>query len=168
VARLAQAGYIVRRATVLDNIAEITRQHRALMAGEMAQVHRDWFGQHEVLYRPRTAEMIRAGQQVTSEALDAAREMQGQVREELATLMAEVGIDLWICPAAKGAAREGLESTGDPVMSFPWTFAGMPTVSIPAGVSAEGLPLGLQCVGGFMRDEDVLTWAETIADIRVG
>ncbi len=165
VTRLEQAGYTVRRVNVLDNIAEITRHHRALMAGEVAQVHRDWFGQHEGLYRPRTAELIRMGQQIAGEALGEARGIQKRLRDELERHMTEAGVDLWIGPAAKGAAPEGLDSTGDPVMSFPWTFAGLPTVSIPAGFSSDGLPLGLQCVGGFMRDEDVLGWAETMAAI---
>jgi Asp-tRNA(Asn)/Glu-tRNA(Gln) amidotransferase A subunit family amidase len=165
VSRLEGAGYIVRRVAMLDNIAEIVQQHRALMAGEMAQVHRDWFGQYEALYRPRTAEMIRNGQQIADETLKAARATQARLRDELERLMAEAGVDLWICPAAKGAAPEGLDSTGDPAMSFPWTFAGLPTASLPAGVNSDGLPLGVQCVGGFMRDEDVLAWAEHIERI---
>jgi Asp-tRNA(Asn)/Glu-tRNA(Gln) amidotransferase A subunit family amidase len=161
---LERAGYIVRRVAALDYIAEITQQHRALMAGEMVQIHRGWFAQYEAMYRPRTAEMIRTGQQIEDKALAEARKMQMQLREALKRQMDEAGVDLWICPAAKGAAPEGIESTGDPVMSFPWTFAGLPTVSIPAGVSAEGLPLGLQCIGSYMGDESVLAWAERIAD----
>jgi Asp-tRNA(Asn)/Glu-tRNA(Gln) amidotransferase A subunit family amidase len=162
--RLEQAGYTVRKAAALDNIAEIIQYHRALMAGEVAQVHQAWFAHHESLYRPRTAEMIRMGQQVEDEALKGAREMQKGLRAELEAAMASAGIDLWVCPAATGAAPEGLDSTGDPAMSFPWTFARLPTVAFPAGYSASRLPLGLQCVGAFGRDEQLLAWAKQLVD----
>ena len=135
------------------------------MAGEMAQVHRDWFAQYESLYRPHTRELIQKGQQVTTDMLSADRDAQMRLRRELEIRMKAVGIDLWISPAAKGTATEGIKSTGDPVMSFPWTFAGLPTVSVPAGYNAAGLPFGLQCVAGYMQDEQLLTWAEQIARV---
>jgi Asp-tRNA(Asn)/Glu-tRNA(Gln) amidotransferase A subunit family amidase len=104
------------------------------------------------------------GQQVEDEALKAAHEMQMNLRAELEALMTEMGIDVWVSPAALGPAPEGIESTGDPAMSFPWTFAGQPTVSLPAGYSASNLPLGMQCVGKFGRDEQLLAWAKNLAD----
>nr|WP_256338874.1 amidase family protein [Streptomyces sp. 2112.3] len=41
-------------------------------------------------------------------------------------------------------------------MCLPWSNAGLPSVSVPAGRAAGGLPLGLQLVGGFGADEDLL------------
>ena len=61
-------------------------------------------------------------------------------------------LDLWVCPSAPGEAPEGCGSTGDPVMNLPWTHAGMPAISLPAGTGMAGLPLGLQCVGRFGQD----------------
>jgi Asp-tRNA(Asn)/Glu-tRNA(Gln) amidotransferase A subunit family amidase len=165
--RLERAGYTVRKVAALDNISEIIQHHRALMAGEMAQIHREWFAQYESLYRPRTAEMISMGQQVDDEALKAARQMQKSLRAELETTMTSAGIEVWLSPAALGPAPEGIASTGDPAMSFPWTFAGLPTVSLPAGYSGSGLPLGMQCVGKFEGDEQLLAWAKNLADSLV-
>ena len=34
----------------------------------------------------------------------------------------------------------------------------MPTLGLPAGVSAEGLPMGLQVIGGVLEDESLLAW----------
>ncbi len=166
--RLERAGYTVRKVAALDNIAEIMQYHRTLMAGEMARIHQEWFAQYESLYRPRTAAMIRMGQQIEDEALKAAREMQKSLRAELEALMVEVEIDLWLSPAATGAAPEGIDSTGDPAMSFPWTFAGLPTVALPAGYSASGLPLGMQYVGAFGSDEQLLAWSRQLADTLLG
>ncbi len=50
-------------------------------------------------------------------------------------------------------------------MNLPWTHAGMPAISLPTGRAANGLPLGLQCVGAFMGDEYLLKWAAHVAEI---
>ena len=65
-------------------------------------------------------------------------------------------LDAWITPSAPGPAPAGLDATGDPVMNLPFTHAGLPTVTLPAGRSATGLPLGIQLVGRFGRDEALL------------
>ncbi len=67
--------------------------------------------------------------------------------------MATHGLDAWICPAATGEAPAGLETTGSPLMNLPWTHAGMPAVTVPAGNGPGGLPLGIQLVGAYMADE---------------
>ena len=156
--RLTTAGYTVRRASVLDDIAEIGHRHRELMAFEMAQNHADWFAEFEERYRPRTVEIIRQGQQVKWVAVRAAIAGQETARRELETAMADTGIDIWISPAAPGPAPTGIASTGDPAMNLPWTHTGLPTVTIPAGKSANGLPLGLQCASAFWNDEALLDW----------
>ena len=79
--------------------------------------------------------------------------------------MTRAGIDLWVCPPTTGPAPSGLVNTGSPLMNLPWTFTGMPAVTLPAGQFASGLPLGLQCVGRYMRDEQLLAWAEGIAPV---
>ncbi|HEU4751796.1 MAG TPA: amidase family protein [Armatimonadota bacterium] len=42
---------------------------------------------------------------------------------------------------------------------MPWTHAGMPAITLPAGRAASGLPLGLQCVARAGMDEQLLRWA---------
>ena len=168
VERLQAAGYRVVRARVLEDIAEIEHRHTRLMAYEAAQVHREWFAEFESRYRPRTAQLLREGQQV--DRLDAQAAIAGiaVVRQALQATMAEANIDLWISPAAPGPAPEGIDSTGDPAMNRPWTHAGLPTVTVPAGAAENGMPLGLQCSGAFGTDEQVLAWAGQIEPIFQG
>lgn len=161
--RLESAGYTVRRVPALDAIGDIAARHRQLIAAEIAQVHAEWFDRYRSLYRPRTAEIIREGQAISAEALNAARQSQVALRRELQASMSQAGIDLWITPGAPGPAPQGIESTGDPAMNLPWTHAGMPAVTLPAGRAANGMPLGVQCIAPFMADEALLTLARDLA-----
>lgn len=163
--RLTEAGYSVQRVRALGNIAEIIRRHRLLISAEVAQVHAEWFAQYEPLYGPRTAQIIVEGQGVTAEELAEARAGCAALRKELEERMEDAGIDLWVSPAAPGPAPAGLSATGDPVMNLPWTHAGLPAITLPAGYADNNLPLGLQCVAAFGADEELLAWAEPLADI---
>lgn len=174
---LQAAGYEVERVPVLGDFEEVLARHGRVLAAEAARVHRgggaasfqvesrDWFGRFGELYDHRTADLVRRGEQVEEARLEEDRAACADLREALASGMDERGIDLWIAPPALGAAPRGLDSTGDPVMCVPWTQAGMPAVCLPAGRNAEGLPLGLQVVGRFGADEELLAWAVEIARV---
>ena len=41
-------------------------------------------------------------------------------------------------------------------MNAPWTHARMPILGLPAGRTADGLPMGVQLIGRAGRDEEVL------------
>lgn len=159
-----EAGYPLRRVSVFDNIAEIAARHEKTIAMEMAGTHDSWFKEYESLYRPQTAAMIRRGQKVQADELVEARASCEQLRAHLRKLMVEQGFNLWVSPAAPGPAPEGLESTGSAAMNLPWTHAGLPVISIPAGQSSNGLPLGVQLVGAFMEDEYLLSAAEKLVE----
>jgi Asp-tRNA(Asn)/Glu-tRNA(Gln) amidotransferase A subunit family amidase len=163
--RLQHAGYVVRRIPTLANIEAIIQRHTWMISYEMAQVHKEWFPKHESLYRPHTARIFRDGKKVTSQQLNAGRNGILQLRDEMETLMKKEGIDLWICPSALGPAPEGIGSTGNAAMSWPWTHSGIPSLSLPAGSFANGLPSGIQFVAGFMDDERLLAWARDLEKV---
>lgn len=160
--QLEAAGYEVVRVDMLEDIAAVNERHWNLMAYEMAREHADWFAEYDALYRPRTADLIRRGQAVHDDDAAAARQSQSELRQRLSETLDAVGADLWICPPATGPAPEGLGSTGDTAMNLPWTHAGVPVVSIPAGWSESGLPMGLQCIGQFGEDERLLGICEAL------
>jgi len=159
---LASLDWPVRYVQMLDDIEEVNLRHRRLIAAELAEVHADWFERYRDHYRFRTADLIRTGQAVTADELEAGRAGRTELRERLAGLMAEHGIDVWLSPAAMGPADVGLKSTGDPLMNLPWTHAGLPTVTVPAALTREEMPLGLQMTGAWMGDEKLLHWAKRV------
>lgn len=162
--RLKAAGYTIRRVPVMNDIAAINNRHKRLVAAEMAGFHSEWFAGYTALYRERTAAVLREGQGVGAAELAEAQAGRAALRTTLEQQMAHAGIDLWVCPPALGAAPKGIEATGDPVMNLPWTHAGMPAISVPAGTTPAGLPLGLQLVAGFGEDEQLLQWAKAIEE----
>jgi len=158
VERLASAGYRVERVSALQDLAAVVGRNQQILAAEAAQAHREWFAEFADLYHPRTAALIREGQQVPAEALEAAVRGTLALRGTLSGLMDTHGLELWMAPSAPGPAPKGLESTGNPAMNLPWTHAGLPTLSLPSGFSAQGLPLGTQFIGRFGEDERLLAW----------
>jgi Asp-tRNA(Asn)/Glu-tRNA(Gln) amidotransferase A subunit family amidase len=156
VARLEAAGVQVKRVAAMGDFDEIYARHNLLVAAEAAHVHADWFGKFGELYHGKTAELIQRGQGVSDEELERARNGRLPLRQELTALMDEHDLDLWLSPPAPGAAPKGLDSTGDPVMNLPWTHAGLPTLTIPAGVNVASLPLGLQVTGRWYEDEAMM------------
>jgi len=164
-ALLERAGYTIRQVKTLEEIETINLKHSRIVFAEMAQIHSEWFAHYASLYRPRTASAVREGQEVSAGELSDLRDSPLKLRAELEALMAHEGIDVWVCPSAPGSAPKGIASTGNPLMNLPWTHAGMPAISLPAGYTTNGLPLGVQCVGAFMTDEYLLEWTVPIAGI---
>jgi Asp-tRNA(Asn)/Glu-tRNA(Gln) amidotransferase A subunit family amidase len=158
----------VKRVAALPDFEAIAARHLDLMAAEAAQTHATWFERYAARYDPRTAALIARGREVREDAVAAARSGRVAARAALMALMDEHQLDLWLAPPAPGAAPEGLDSTGDPVMNLPWTYAGLPVVSIPTGANAAGLPLGTQLAGRWYADENLLWWAEMIAGVLPG
>jgi Asp-tRNA(Asn)/Glu-tRNA(Gln) amidotransferase A subunit family amidase len=155
-------GFEVRRTGLLTEFDELERRLLILNRRELADVHARWFAEHEAAYRPQTAAAIRVGRRVTDAEYAESLRYKESVVADLARVSADEGIDVWITPAATRTAPPGLESTGDPVMSMPFSCAGVPVVSVPAGFDAAGLPWGVQCAGRHGGDERLLAAAVRI------
>jgi Asp-tRNA(Asn)/Glu-tRNA(Gln) amidotransferase A subunit family amidase len=159
---LRKAGYEVQGIPVMRDIKDIRARHNLILA---AHVHEAWFAKYENLYGSRLTELIRRGQSITDSALQDALLARDEFRAEMTRAMDEKGIDLWISPPSLGPAPRGLGDTGDPAMNLPWTQLGFPAVNIPTVKNPEGLPMGLQVIGKWDRDEDLLAWAEDIEKV---
>ncbi len=163
VKRLIRAGCNIKRVQAFSDFKKLEKDHRQLIAGEMARYHEPWFETHRNLYRPRTLEQIAFGLTLGDDELEALRVKRIQFRDAVESRMTAEGIDYWICPPATDHAPKGLESTGDAVMNLPWTSAGVPVVSLPAGLDDDGLPHGVQFVGRFMEDEKLISITDELS-----
>ena len=51
-------------------------------------------------------------------------------------------------------------------LTYPFNFTGHPAASIPAGLSADGLPVGLQIAGRRFADETVIAASAAFEQVR--
>ncbi|MEN8650716.1 amidase [Streptomyces sp. 21So2-11] len=168
VKQVRAAGYDVRPVPVMDDFEQIVAQLFVMNRYEVARTHAEWFPVYGELYRPETVKAIREGQDIGDDVYARARREREEFRERIAAAKDAHGIDLWITPAATGPAPRGLDSTGSSIMCLPWSNVGLPSLSLPAGATPQGLPLGLQCVAAWGADEQLLSWAPGIATALAG
>ena len=78
-------------------------------------------------------------------------------------------VDVLLTPTAPSAAFAIGEKMDDPIAMYlndvftvPASLAGLPAISVPAGLSAGGLPLGLQLIGRPFDEETVLGAAHAL------
>jgi Asp-tRNA(Asn)/Glu-tRNA(Gln) amidotransferase A subunit family amidase len=164
--KLEVTGCKIKKVPALNRVAELNTLHRRLVFAEFAREHAEIYARHAHLYRKRTAEVIEIGKTVSDKELTNARANCSALKQELETAMTHAGVDLWVTPSALGPAPEGIQATGDPNMNLPWTHAGMPAITLPAGMAKNGLPLGVQLVAPFGADEKLLAWCRALEGRR--
>lgn len=79
--------------------------------------------------------------------------------------------DVLLSPVSPTAAFKLGENVGDPVkmylediMSVPPSLAGLPAISVPAGKTSAGLPVGVQLIGQQRSDAQLLALAGSLED----
>jgi aspartyl-tRNA(Asn)/glutamyl-tRNA(Gln) amidotransferase subunit A len=78
-------------------------------------------------------------------------------------------VDCILAPTAPSTAFAIGEKSDDPIAMYlndvftvPSSLAGLPGISVPAGLASDGLPLGLQIIGRAFDEETMLRVAEVI------
>jgi Asp-tRNA(Asn)/Glu-tRNA(Gln) amidotransferase A subunit family amidase len=165
VARLQRSGYKVVRIAAFDDIDEINARHRRVAAAEMERTHRRRTAKYGHLYAPSTMELIEKGAQLDDAQLELDRSGSASLRTSLERQLDLSAADYWLSPATPSPAPLGLESTGSPLMNLPWTNAGLPTLALPSGEYADGLPMGLQLAAAFGADEALLALGAIIEPV---
>jgi aspartyl-tRNA(Asn)/glutamyl-tRNA(Gln) amidotransferase subunit A len=132
------------------------------MAVGAAAYHSDRFRRRPEDYPPKISQLIRDGMTCPAADYDRALRHHSRFRADIDTTFPD-GWGTFVTPATPGPAPRA-DTTGDPVFNSPWSYAGLPTVSLPLGWSDSGLPLGVQLVGRRGRDEQLLALAMRLQD----
>jgi len=72
--------------------------------------------------------------------------------------------DAIITPASTGQAPVGLDTTGNPIFATPWTFCGVPAITLPLLQGFDGMPIGVQLVGPRGDDARLLRTARWLVE----
>jgi len=166
-ARLEAAGAAIEVAGLPWGFDELATMHGRIMAAEAAAVHRRPFGLHRQGYGPKLTILLDEGLALSAvdyaEALAHQREFRRRIDPWLGRF------DAMVMPATDTTAPATLETTGDPKFQRPWSYAGLPAVTIPCGLAGDGLPAGLQLVGRGGGDAALLAvarWCERRLEFR--
>lgn len=168
VQRLAQQGAEVQDVRLPDSFATCYAAHRTLMNVECAAFHEETFNQRPDDYGPKLRSTIESGMLVPGVKYLQAQRLRRRFYLDMAELSGKV--DVLLTPSTPTPAPRDLTTTGDPMFQSPWTFAGLPTVTIPSGLSHSGLPLGIQLAGPMFGEASLLAvarWCEMALGVKL-
>ncbi len=154
---LERAGHQVRDVDVVET-AEIRSLIRVIMRSEAAAVHRPLLAAHPGNYPLSVRSFFAAGYAAAAiDYVDAQRLRGALLREALATTFAEVDVLLTpavpVLPPLYAEVSDAGDAGAWQLITLlahytqPSSFLGQPALVVPAGLSPEGLPIGLQLIG---------------------
>ena len=161
VAKIWGEGVDVETAALPESFSLVPDVHRIIMSVETAAVHEDMFKKRGDDYRSYMRGFISSGLLVPATAYLRAQRLRGQIIRDMVNLIGR--FDCVICPSATDSAPEGLEWTGSPAFNSPWSLTGLPSITVPSGLTEDGLPLGLQIIGTPYTEWELLrigAWCE--------
>lgn len=135
--------------------------HR-IMVYEAAKFFRDIQSRNRDRISAALNDLLDEGPRIGETAYQDALMLRKQLQQDLLEFLRN--FDAIITPPATGEAPATLENTGDPSLCTTWNFCGAPAISIPTALGPRGLPLGLQIVGRYSQDDQLLSvakWCET-------
>jgi aspartyl-tRNA(Asn)/glutamyl-tRNA(Gln) amidotransferase subunit A len=160
--RLARAGATVEEAKLPPSFRASHAAAHLIMRGDTASIHADLHAQKAHLYRPAIRSAIEMGMVLPGDLYVRSLRIRRQFRRELAALLA--AHDVLLTPTTPAPAPEGM-ATGDPQFQTPWSVSGLPSITVPCGLSASGLPLGIQLVGAAFTEPALLAAAAWCEDV---
>ena len=157
-AALRQAGAIVED-IILPDYALFSTCGRVIMLTEAFAIH-----EQDMQTRPRdfgrlTFERFVLGATVTAADLTQAFRLRRELTTSVNTALAAYDALITASSLIPAPTFEGASSTmsaAAPMQTMPFNVTGHPALSVPTGLSSEGLPMGLQIVGRAFDEATVL------------
>jgi aspartyl-tRNA(Asn)/glutamyl-tRNA(Gln) amidotransferase subunit A len=165
--RLTDAGAMIIEVALPPSFAGIVAAGRLILEAEAAAYHESMFAEHSGDYGRGIAELVRAGLARRATELVRAERARAAFRDQMAPVLGT--FDAILSPVAPGPAPRRSEGTGDFSLCAPWSFIGVPSISIPTGLDEAGLPLAIQLVsgpGGIGRLLGAAAWTERVIDFQ--
>lgn len=162
--QLGEAGASVEELRLPVDYDLIMSVHRVVMQPEVAAIHVEQLAKHRDDYGPVLANEVDVAELIPATFHLRAQRLRRKIRRELEQLLSRY--DAWLLPTtADQPPLLSEDSTGDPSFQLPWTLLGTPSITLPAGLSELGLPIGLQLVGKRGQDSallEVAAWVESV------
>lgn len=96
--------------------------------------------------------------------------LRSKIRQDFVKVF-DQGVHAILCPTTIGTAfklnkemQSTIEMYQQDILTVPANIAGLPALSVPAGVSDQGLPIGVQLIGNVFQEGQLLTLAQLIEE----
>jgi Asp-tRNA(Asn)/Glu-tRNA(Gln) amidotransferase A subunit family amidase len=142
---------------------DINDAHKTIMLGECVQCLKEVYKRNKNDFSNRLFEDYEMAMSYSEKDIQIARTLLENLRQKIAEVFSEY--DLVLTPASAGRAPEGLDATGDPIFNRMSTALHLPCLSLPYPQKDDALPLGVQLVGAFEKDDLLIShglWFETL------
>lgn len=134
--------------------AAVGRANRLIMAYQAGHHHAALYRNQPDKLGASTRKLIEAGLAMTRTQFEDEIDRVARARELFQRAMS--GIDALLTFSAPGQAPRVEDGTGASTFNRIWTTLGAPCLTLPAGQSESGLPLGVQFVANHNQDETLL------------
>ena len=158
--RLERAGAEVREVAFPGELDLALACHHVIQNAEAGELHARLHGEHPDGFLPRLRAAIEVGQLVPGYAYVRAQRWRRRFRMGFDELLG--GLDALLLPTASNVAPD-LSTTGDTSFQAVITMLGLPAITLPTGLNADGLPFGTQLVGRAWDEAGLLSaasWCE--------
>ncbi len=167
VARLIEAGASVEEVRIPIDMHAGRAAHNVVQNSEAADSHKDDFAAHADKYMPTTRGVVETGMAISATEYIQAQALRRDLQRELSQAIERY--DAILTPSTLEPAPD-TSSTGNPACQWPWTTVGFPAISIPSGLSSDGLPLGVQLASAPLYETTMLgaaSWCEKVLDVHL-
>jgi aspartyl-tRNA(Asn)/glutamyl-tRNA(Gln) amidotransferase subunit A len=161
-------GVIRTLASSLSEIKIEVPTDRTLQTAEAYAYHAEFVSRSPELYQPETLRRIRKGEDISGAEVEQQRLELEKTRVEIKRVFE--GVDVLVTPTTPVPAPAIAELKQNPDLlrprellllrnTRPVNVWGLPAISVPCGLTAAGLPIGLQIIGPHWREDRVLQLA---------
>ena len=166
--QLAAAGAEIVEIGLPGSFSSSHSVQRIVMNVECAAYHEQFHANQAEDYGPRVRAGMEMGMLIPATKYLQAMRLRRQFRQDMVQMVQQV--DAVLTPTTPAPAPKDRNTTGDASFQAPWTSCGLPTVTIPSGLSENGMPLGVQ-LGGLPFEEGKLLgiakWCETTLGVQL-
>ncbi|MFQ6029048.1 MAG: amidase [Dehalococcoidia bacterium] len=166
--RLSQAGATVEELPLPPSMDTAIEDQQLLMAVEGAAFHQPMYERQAQDYQPRLREMI--GRGLSTNVSDYSRALERRLQFITDMQLLSRPADILLTPSTPTPALADLTNTGNTMFQGPWTSCGLPAITVPSGIAASGLPLGIQLVAAPFAEERLLAaagWCESVLGVEL-
>jgi aspartyl-tRNA(Asn)/glutamyl-tRNA(Gln) amidotransferase subunit A len=163
---MQQAGASVVEITIPE-LELATAVANTIMAVEASRWHRRLLRTQRSDYHPRTRVMLEVGELLPASAYVDALRAREIIRGAFKRAFVSEALDAIVAPSAPVTAppiERASELSGLVHHQCPANLTGQPSLSIPCGISRDGLPIGLQVIGRPFAEDALVTVAAAYED----